>query len=214
MHIDIVGDIVCPWCLIGKRRLERALARRPELEVSLSWRPFQINPHIPSSGLDRAAYLQSKFGNEIQIRLLLAAITEAGTREGIDFAFDRIRRTPNSLDAHRLIDWAAERGDDPEPLIEALFRAYFTGGADLGDRSTLARIADAGGIPEKEATAYLASGNGTKDVLADDRAARRLGIAGVPCFIIDQTWTIAGALEPEFFLPLFDLAENGRRVAR
>lgn len=210
MHIDIVGDIVCPWCLIGKRRLDRALARRPEGEVSLSWRPFQINPHLPAAGMDRAAYLQSKFGNDLQSRLLFAAIAEAGARDGITFAFDRVQRMPNSLDAHRLIAWSAERGDDPEPLIEALFHAFFVEGADLGDRSSLARIAHAHGIPEQEAAAYLAGGAGTKDVLRDDRAARRLGIAGVPCFIIDGTWTIAGALEPEFFLPLFDLAANAR----
>jgi len=219
MHIDMIGDVMCPWCFIGKRRLERALARRPRIPVSLSWRPFQINPLLAPEGMDRKAYLVTKFGSEAQVRLLLAAIAEAGAGENIAFEFDRIRRTPNSLDAHRLIAWADQEGagqggrGKSGAMIDALFHAYFIEGADIGDSATLARIAGTQGLSPKEAASFLESETGIEEVLTEDHAARRFGISGVPCFIIDGKWTLAGAMEPEFFLPLFDLAANARSAA-
>jgi predicted DsbA family dithiol-disulfide isomerase len=207
MHIDIVSDVICPWCFIGKRRLERALTARAEDDVSLSWRAFQLNPDMPPGGMPREAYLAAKFGNAVNATRLYATIAEAGAAEGIPFAFDRIRRTPNTLAAHRLIRYAARNGG-AGPLVEALFLAYFTEGRDLGDRDTLADLAAANGLDRAAAARHLDSGDGAPEVLAEDRAARRLGINAVPCFIVDGGYAISGAQEPEFFFPLFDLARN------
>ncbi|HEY0524011.1 MAG TPA: DsbA family oxidoreductase [Stellaceae bacterium] len=209
MRIDIVSDVICPWCYIGKRRLDRALRARPAVAASatLSWRAFQLNPEMPASGISRDAYLSAKFGNAGHARRAYASVAEAGAAEGIEFDFDRIRRTPNTRDAHRLIRYAARRGR-AEPTVEALFRAYFRDGRDIGDRAALIEIADEVGFEPAHAADYLASGDGLDDVLSEDRSARRLGINAVPCFIIDGGYAISGAQEPEFFLPLFDLALN------
>jgi predicted DsbA family dithiol-disulfide isomerase len=212
MHIDIVSDVICPWCFIGKRRLERALRARGDVDVSLSWRAFQLNPDMPASGMPREAYVVAKFGNMATAARLYATVAETGAAEGIPFAFDRIRRTPNTLDAHRLIRYAARHGG-AGPLVEALFVAYFVGGRDIGDRETLAGIAAAQGLERAAVDRYLASGAGAAEVLAEDRAARRLGINAVPCFIVDGGYALSGAQEPEFFFPLFDLARNAPTAA-
>jgi predicted DsbA family dithiol-disulfide isomerase len=207
MHIDIVSDVICPWCFIGKRRLERALQQRAELDVSMTWRAFQLNPDMPPAGMPRAAYIAAKFGSTAQASRIYAAVAEAGHSEGIDFAFDRIRRTPNTTEAHRLIRFATQRGR-PEEVVEGLFRGYFLEGQDIGDRDTLAEIATEAGFERNEVTAYLAGNAGREEMLAEERSARRLGINAVPCFIVDGGYAISGAQEPEFFLPLFDLAQN------
>jgi predicted DsbA family dithiol-disulfide isomerase len=207
MHIDIVSDVICPWCYIGKRRLERALKARGDEDVSLSWRAFQLNPEMPPGGMPREAYLAAKFGNAANASRLYATVAEAGAAEGIRFAFDRIRRTPNTRDAHRLIRYAGRNGA-AGPLVEALFVAYFSDGRDLGDRDTLAGIASATGLDRTAVAQYLESGAGEQEMLAEDRAARRLGINAVPCFIVDGGYAISGAQEPEFFFPLFDLVQN------
>jgi predicted DsbA family dithiol-disulfide isomerase len=208
MHIDIVSDVICPWCFIGKRRLERALRQRPELEVSIAWRAFQLNPDMPADGMPRDAYVAAKFGGAAQAARIYGAVTEAGRAEGIPFAFDRIRRTPSTRDAHRLIRFAASRGR-ADPVVEALFRAYFLEGRDIGDREILADIiAESAGFPRADAVQYLAGRAGAEELLAEERSARRLGVNAVPCFIVDGGYAISGAQEPEFFLPLFDLALN------
>ena len=207
MHIDIVSDVICPWCFIGKRRLERALKTRGDDDVSLSWRAFQLNPDMPPGGMPREAYLAAKFGNAANAARLYATIADAGAAEGIPFAFDRIRRTPNTRDAHRLIRYAARNGT-AAPVVEALFTGYFVEGRDIGDHGVLADIAGDCGLDRLAVAQYLASPAGEQEVLAEDRAARRLGINAVPCFIVDGGYAISGAQEPEFFLPLFDLARN------
>jgi predicted DsbA family dithiol-disulfide isomerase len=207
MHIDIVSDVICPWCYIGKKRLERALAARPEIPVSTNWRGFQLNPEMPLDGMERGAYLAAKFGGQAHASRIYGAIAAAGVGEGIRFAFDRIRRTPNTVDAHRLIRFASRSGRG-EPVVEALFRAYFTQGRDIGDRVTLAEVAEENGFDRGEVALYLAGNGGRDEVLADDRAARRLGINAVPCFVVEGGYAISGAQEPEFFFPLFDLALN------
>jgi len=207
MHIDIVSDVICPWCFIGKRRLERALEQRPDLTVSVTWRAFQLNPEMPKSGMARADYLAAKFGNSAHAGRIYAAITEAGAGEKITFAFDRIRRTPNTRDAHRLIRYATLHGK-PDALVEILFSAYFEQGRDIGDQAVLADIAAESGFDRAEAAKWLAGEAALEDVLGEDRNARRLGISGVPCFILDGGYSISGAQEPEFFFPLFDLAQN------
>jgi predicted DsbA family dithiol-disulfide isomerase len=207
MQIDIVSDVICPWCFIGKRRLARALAMRPGLEVSTTWRAFQLNPDMPADGMPRQEYLALKFGGNLQARRIYSAVEQAGAAEGIAFAFDRIKRTPNTIDAHRLIRFATMKGRADE-TVEALFRAYFLDGRDIGDRTELTAIASESGIEEEEARSFLDEGKARDTVLAEDRGARRAGIDGVPSFIVDGSYLLSGAQEPEFFLPLFDLALN------
>jgi len=208
MRVDIVSDVICPWCYIGKRRLEKALALRPGVSIDTSWRPFQLNPDMPAEGIDRRAYLAAKFGGSAHAERIYANVTEAGVSVGIPFAFDRIRRTPNTRDAHRLIRHAAAQGR-ANAVVEALFQGYFTAGRDIGDRATLAEIAGEAGLDAQETAAWLASPAELEQVLAEDRGARRLGINAVPCFIFEGQYAVSGAQEPEFFLPVFDLMQNG-----
>ena len=212
MQIDIVSDVVCPWCYIGKRRLERALALRPDVSVSIAWRAFQLNPGVPPGGMPRESYLAGKFGSSAHAGRIYAGLAATGAAEGIRFAFERIRRTPNTRDAHRLIRFAALHGR-AEPVVEGLFRAYFVDGRDTGERATLADIAAEAGLAREAAEGWLDGEAGLVQILEEDRNARRLGISGVPCFIVDRGYAISGAQEPAFFLPLFDLARNAAAPA-
>jgi predicted DsbA family dithiol-disulfide isomerase len=207
MHIDIVSDVICPWCFIGKRRLGRALRQRRELTVSMTWRAFQLNPEMPEEGMPRESYLTAKFGSAAHAARVYAAITEAGAGEDIAFAFERIRRTPNTRAAHRLVRYATLQGD-ADPVVEGVFRAYFEEGRDIGNLGTLADIAVEAGHKRAAVAKWLAGAAALDEVLGEDRSARRLGISGVPCFIVDGGYAISGAQEPEFFFPLFDLALN------
>jgi predicted DsbA family dithiol-disulfide isomerase len=210
MHIDIVSDVICPWCFIGKRRLERALALRPDLTVTRSWRAFQLNPDIPSNGIPSKLYLSAKFGGSRTAEQIYSKVCAAGRGEGIDFAFERMRRTPNTLSAHRLIRLAATEGD-ADQVVEALFQAHFLKGLDIGDTETLAAIAARAGLDETDAHDYLAGGAGTNEVRAEEHRARRLDIRALPCFVLDRGYAISGAQEPEMFLPLFDIASGELR---
>jgi predicted DsbA family dithiol-disulfide isomerase len=205
MHIDIISDVICPWCFIGKRRLERALALRPELTASLSWRAFELHPDLPSDGIPRELYLSAKFGNLAAAERFYAAISAAGRAERIEFAFDRIRRVPNTLHAHRLIRLAASKGRG-ERVVEALFRAYFLEGHDVGQIETLVKIAGRTGLDQAKTRHYLMGDAGTTEARADGQHARRLGVHTVPYFVIERGYAISGAQEPEMFLPMFDIA--------
>jgi predicted DsbA family dithiol-disulfide isomerase len=205
MQIDIILDVICPWCFIGKRRLERALMQRPDVIVSRSWRAFQLNPEMPSEGFPRERYLSARFGSPSVAERSYAAVCAAGRGEGIAFSFDRIRRTPNTLQAHRLIHLAAAQGNADE-MVQGLFQGYFLEGLDIGDTATLAAIAARTGIDRRSAERYLAGQAGINEVLAEERRARRLGIRAVPCFVLEHGYAISGAQEPEMFLPLFDIA--------
>ena len=213
MDLDIYQDLICPWCFIGKRRLDRALAQRPDLRIGLRWRPFQLNPGMPREGMDRATYLTAKFGGEARARQVYAAITETAARDGLTFALDRIGRTPNTLDAHRLVDWAVAEGVSPTEIIDALYTAYFVEARDIGAVDTLADIAASRGLDRTRALAHLASQDGTDTVRAMDAQARRMGIRAVPCFVFDGRYALSGAQEPQAFLPLFDLAVAGVQMA-
>ena len=212
MQIDIISDVICPWCFIGKRRLEKALAQRPEIETAITWRAFQLNPDMPPEGMERRAYLAAKFGGDAHADRLYANVAEAGATVDIPFAFDRIRRTPNTRDAHRLIRHAAaeERAD---AMVEALFRAYFIDGRDIGDPGVLAAIAGETGLDAGEAGRWLASPAEREEVIAEDRGARRLGINAVPCFVFERQYAVSGAQDAEFFLPVFDLVRSGGQTA-
>jgi predicted DsbA family dithiol-disulfide isomerase len=204
MRIDIVADLICPWCFIGKRRLERALAMRPKFPVARVWRPFQLNSDLPLEGLPHELRRTLQFAGGRSARSH-AAVVAAGAGEGIDFAFDRIGRIPNTLNAHRLIRLAAAQGCG-DAVVEALFRGYFSDGLDMGNIAVLAAIAAAAGLDEAATRTHLAGSSGTAEVLAEEYRARRIGIDAVPCFIIAGDYALAGAQDPEMFLPLFDLA--------
>ena len=207
MLIEIISDVVCPWCHIGRRRLQRALAMRPDMTYRILWRVFQLNPEMPAQGIDRQAYLTAKFGGAMHAGRIYDAITKAGAAEGIEFRFDRIRRTPNSQNAHRLSRFAARFGAQ-DMMIDRLFKAYFEEGQDIGRVEVLADLAASIGLDRIAAADFLCSNAEREAVLAEDRSARRLGINGVPCFIIDGKYALSGAQEPEFFLPLFDLGRQ------
>ena len=205
MHIDIVSDVICPWCFIGKRRLERALALRPELTATLSWHAFELNPDLPSDGISRDVYISAKFGSSPAAERLYGAVSVAGRAEGIEFAFERIRRVPNTLRAHRLIRLAADEGC-AERVVEGLFRAYFLDGLDIGHTEILAELAARSGLDQAETRRYLMGDAGATEVRAEELRARRLGIHAVPYFILERGYAISGAQEAEMFLPMFDLA--------
>ena len=186
MTIDVISDVVCPWCFIGRRRLGEALslyaAREPDVRPVVSWHPFQLNPDLPRDGIDRRAYLEAKFGGPQRAAEIYERVRAAGRTVGIDFAFERIERQPNTRDAHRLISWAQARGD-AEDLVERLFRAYFLEGRRIGERAVLAAIAGEAGLPADAARAYLESEAGADTIEAMDRRVRELGVTGVPFFI-------------------------------
>ena len=204
MRVDIFVDVVCPWCFIGKRRLERALAMRPDLPMQKAWRPFQLNPDMPEGGVPAAEFFAEKFRSPTLMADRRAQVAEIGASVGIDFIFERITIEPNTLDAHRLIRYAQKRGRG-DFVVEALFAAHFVDGRDIGDRAVLAAIAGENGLDAAEAATFLASG-GERDALrAEEQEARRIGVSAVPCYIFDGQYAVAGAQEPEFFLPIFDL---------
>jgi predicted DsbA family dithiol-disulfide isomerase len=205
LTVEVVHDLVCPWCYLGLRRLARTLRRRPDLLTDITWRPFLLNPDMPRAGLPRADYVVRKFGGEDRARRLYASITEIGRAEGVNFRFERIRRTPSSVDAHRLVRWAATQGGDAE-IVEALFAAHFSDGRDIGDVQVLAAIATACGLDGLSARTFLLGDAETDGVHAENLRAHRLGINGVPCFVVGGRHAIAGAQEPEVLERLLDVA--------
>jgi len=205
LSIEVVHDLVCPWCFLGVRRLFRTLRRRPDLLFDLSWRPFLLNPDMPRAGMSRADYVIRKFGGEDRARRLYGSIAAIGRTEGVLFRFERIRRTPSSVDAHRLVRWASGYGRASE-MVEALFSAHFTDGHDIGDMAVLLALATACGLDPRAARLFLMSDEQSDAVHADNLRAHRLGINGVPCFVVSGRHAIAGAQEPEVIERLLDVA--------
>ena len=187
LHVDVFSDVVCPWCFVGKRRLERAIELLgDEATIQVTWRPFQLNPTMPREGIDRQEYRARKFGSLVRSEQLDAQLAAVGREVGLDLRFDRIARTPNTFDAHRLLHLARERGVQ-DAVAEGLFRAYFVEGRDVGDHAILADVAAAAGLDRDHVARYLA---GTEDValVADAEAeGRELGIDGVPFFVHKRT---------------------------
>jgi predicted DsbA family dithiol-disulfide isomerase len=189
--IEIASDVVCPWCYIGKRRLEKALdLLKGEVEARIEWLPFQLNPGMPSDGMARADYRRQKFGSVEKGKILDARVAQEGAGEGIAFAFDRMQRTPNTIAAHRLIDLAQKQGKG-DAVVDALFRAYFEEAKDIGDPAVLSEIAGAAGVtgwPEEK---------NTDEVTEKEERVRDLGISGVPTFIFNKESGLSGAYPPE-----------------
>jgi predicted DsbA family dithiol-disulfide isomerase len=208
MHVEIYSDVVCPWCFIGKRRLERGLKTSEYASrAHVIWRPFQLNPTMPKSGMDRSVYLDAKFGGAEVRRAMEERVAKAGEMEGIVFAFDRIERTPNTFDAHRLIWFAQQRGKQDD-VAEALFHAYFTEGRDIGDGQTLVEVATEAGLARDAVRQFLMSGLGVDEVRAEEEAGHRMGIRGVPYFVLNGTYAISGAQPPDIFVSALQKVEG------
>ena len=205
MQIDIVSDTVCPWCFIGKRRLGRALAMRPDVNAQIFWRPYRLDPTIPREGVDRRAYLKAKFGDSPRTGAMGDAIRSEGAGEGIDFAFDKIAKTPNTLDSHRLIRWAAGAGVQDQ-IVERLFKAYFIDGRDIGDAGVLTDIAAEAGMDPVLVGDLLSKDADLAAVEREAGTAYEMGISGVPTFIFDSRFMISGAREPEILAKIIDRA--------
>ncbi|MDH5668130.1 MAG: DsbA family oxidoreductase [Nitrospira sp.] len=195
LRIDIYSDVICPWCYVGKRRLEKALSLLDgTLRTKVTWRPFQLNPTMPKEGMERTEYLTAKFGSvETYVRVVEDQIVAAGSDEPIPFAFGKIARTPNTFLAHRLI-WYGEQQGCQNELVELLFKSYFQNGADIGSRDVLAGLAEQVGLT---AEAFVFGDEGTAEVQSEEAVGRRLGIRSVPCFVLDQTYSIQGAQPAE-----------------
>ncbi|HEY7578583.1 MAG TPA: DsbA family oxidoreductase [Acetobacteraceae bacterium] len=198
LRIDIVSDAICPWCYIGKRQLERALAmlETEGLRFSVHWNPFQLNPDMPKEGRDRMAYRAQKFGSAERARELDERVANAAAAVGLAFRTDLMLRTPNTLDAHRLI-WFAGREGVQDAVMEAVFAAYFTQGRDIGDRDMLAECGVEGGMDRAAVADFLAGDVAAKEMLAADRAAREAGVNGVPSFFLNGYGLYSGAMPAE-----------------
>ncbi len=204
--VEIVFDFVCPWCYLGIHRFQRLRQSRPDLPLTPVWRPFLLNPDMPRSGISRADYTARKFGDEDRARRFHAAISSIAAEDGLDLAFPRIARAPSTVDAHRLVRLALERGVAAEGLVLDIFQAYFSAGLDIGNPDALAAIGEANGLRHNETAAFLASDRAIEQIHADNLFVHRLGINGVPCFIIDGQAAIAGAQEPDILERLIELA--------
>ena len=204
MQIDVISDTVCPWCFIGKRRLQKAMALRPDIAFDVRWRPYQLDAAVPKGGMDRQAYMRAKFGDDpkkiVEMYKLIAA---EGAKDGIEFDFASIQRRPNSLDSHRLIRWAEAAGVQDD-VVERLFIAYFENAEDIGDVRVLADIADMCGMDGVEVAQMLEGDADLSLVAREDQIAREMGVTGVPAMIFDNRLAVSGAREAEVLVSVID----------
>jgi predicted DsbA family dithiol-disulfide isomerase len=207
MKIDVYADVVCPWCYVGEKRLEKALRERPDLAVERRWRPFQLQPEMPAGGVPWRPFALEKFGGEEGMRRAFAHVTEAGRPDGARFDFDRVASAPNTVDAHRLILHAAKRGKEWS-MADALFRGYFAGGRDLNDAEALTAMAAVAGLDPEGVRDLLAGDSGTQDVWESQQAAAGFGIGGVPFCVIDDRYAVSGGQPAEVWLRTFDAIES------
>ena len=198
IKLDILSDPICPWCYIGKTHLFRALESHPDHPFEIEWHPFQLNPDMPAGGMDRRAYLEGKFGGKDGAIKAYAPVLEAAEAAGLPIDFAGIKRTPNTLNAHRLIHWAGIEGKQT-PVVQALFKAYFEDGRDIGDSETLADIADSAGMDAAIILRLLVSDADVEDIRARDAHSREMGVTGVPTFIVANQHAVPGAQPPELW---------------
>jgi predicted DsbA family dithiol-disulfide isomerase len=208
LNIDVISDVICPWCYIGKRRLEKAVAAFGREQVRVRWHPFQLNPRIPKGGMNRQEYRTAKFGSWERSLALDAQVAEAGRGEGIPFDYAKVMRTPNTLDAHRLIGLADKEGVQ-DAVVEAVFRAYFVEGRDISQTTALLDVVAEAGLDRGRAEALLSGDEGMAAIRAAEEQARRSGVQGVPFFLINNTVALSGAREPSAFLDAFEQAGTG-----
>jgi predicted DsbA family dithiol-disulfide isomerase len=197
-RIDVISDVICPWCYIGKRQLERAedILEKHKLRFSVAWHPFQLNPDMPAEGVDRQKYRIAKFGSLERSRQMDQRITETAAGVGLEFHLEKLTRTPNTVNAHRVIRLGAQKGMQDD-VVESLFYGYFCDGADIGDSKTLAELGHKGGLDYDEVLAMLASDEGRREVLAGDEKAHHCGIQGVPSFALQGHVLFSGAVPGE-----------------
>ncbi len=208
LSVDVVSDVVCPWCFIGQKRLDKAVAAAGDIDVHVNWRPFQLDPTIPRGGQDRRQYMLAKFGSEQRIRDIHARIEPLGAAEGIAFAFDAIEVAPNTLDAHRVARWAGAAGEAAQNrLVRRLFQLYFEEGADVGDHAVLAAAAREAGMDAAVVETLLPTEADVEAVRNEIATASRMGITGVPCFLIEGKYAVMGAQETDV------LADALRQIA-
>lgn len=210
LAVEIVFDFVCPWCYLGVKRLGFLLARRPELDVTIDWRPFLLNPDMPRAGMPRADYLLRKFGTEDRAKRLHSMIAGLGAAENIKYDFAAIHWTPDSVDAHRLVREAAKLGR-ADSLVTRIFKAHFAEGLDIGNATVLVALAGQVGMDSDAARLFLEQKEGIDLVHAENLRAHRLGINGVPCFIVDGEYAVSGAQETEVLERLLDMAVSTNR---
>jgi predicted DsbA family dithiol-disulfide isomerase len=206
--VDVVSDVVCPWCFIGQKRLDKAIAAASDIDVNVRWRPFQLDPTIPPEGKDRREYMLAKFGSEERIREIHARIEPLGEAEGIRFAFGAIKVAPNTLDAHRVIRWAGAAGDAVQNrLVRRLFQLNFEEGANIGDHGVLVEAAREAGMDASVVETLLPTDADVEAVRTEIATASRMGITGVPCFLLEGKYAVMGAQDAE------TLADAIRQVA-
>lgn len=214
LSIDVVSDVVCPWCYIGKKRIEKAIALRPDIAVELRFHPYFLNDWIPREGISREDYLVKKFGSVERYKGIAQRVAAAAGDEGLVYALDRISRQPNTIDCHRLIHWAGHIGKGPQ-MKQRLMELYFTEGADLTDRSVLARAGAGIGLDHDETARKLAGDEDVERVTQQAQAAKETGIDGVPCFIFGGILAVSGAQASEYLASAMDraLAERAKQPA-
>ena len=212
VRIDVVSDVVCPWCFIGKRRLEKALALRPGVAVEVHWRPYFLNDWIPREGMSREQYLTTKFGSPERYKGIAQRVTAAAAEEGLTYASDKMKRQPNTLDCHRLIRWAEGIGKAAE-MKQKLMDLYFTQGADLTDRETLVKAAADVGLDADTVRAALASDQDVTEIEQEAQSAKAAGIEGVPCFIFGGKFAVSGAQSPEYLADAIDRVAQAQQAA-
>ena len=211
LTIDVVSDVVCPWCYLGEKRLEAALAEESQ-PLAVRWRPYQLDPTIPEGGLDRTEYLAKKFGRDGRLQTIHDNLVRLGAEVGLPFAFDRIKRAPNTLDAHRLIRWAASAGAQGK-VVDRLFRAYFVEGRDIGDRSVLVEIASECGLEAVIVETLLAEGADVDTVRGEIAQAQAIGVSGVPFFIFAGRLGVPGAQDVSLLRRAIAQAREAMREA-
>jgi predicted DsbA family dithiol-disulfide isomerase len=203
VKLDIMSDPICPWCFIGKTHLDRALLAHPNHPFEIEWHPFQLNPNMPAEGMDRRAYLEGKFGGKAGAVKAYAPIAEHAKAAGIELNLEGIKRTPNTLDAHRLIHWGGIEGRQTA-IVSSLFRAYFIEGRDIGDREVLADIADDCGMDASVVQRLLNSDADVDEIRNRDTVARDMGVTSVPTFIVDRKHAVPGAQSPELWAKVIE----------
>ena len=213
LRVHVYSDVICPWCYVGKRRLERALKAWDGVPVNIRWRPFQLNPTMPRNGMDRRQYLDAKFGSPAAAQAIYGQVAAAGVEEGIPFAFERIIRTPNTFAAHRLI-WLAGHHDKQDEMVDMLFRQYFLEGGDIGTIETLSQAAAHAGLDRAAIETFLAGDEGGEAVQEEEAAGHRVGIRSVPYFVFNGAKALSGAQPPEQLLVAFRQSEASSSVRK
>jgi predicted DsbA family dithiol-disulfide isomerase len=212
VRIDVISDVVCPWCFIGKRRLEKALALRPGVTVEVHWRPYFLNDWIPREGMSREQYLTTKFGSPERYKGIAQRVAAAAAEEGLTYAADKMKRQPNTLDCHRLIRWAEGVGKAAD-MKQKLMDLYFTQGADLTDRDTLVKAAADVGLDADTVRPALASDQDVAEIEQEAQSAKAAGIEGVPCFIFGGKFAVSGAQSPEYLAEALDRVAQAQQAA-